>query len=181
MSEVVKTKEIEVKKSNREIPDIESEAQKFLDSIYELFGRLNSYSTWGTNVSLGLLGFYLAVLLQYQSAGGIPHKIYSFVVLFILGFCLIIGFIIFVTFEVKDIVKKLLKLVRDGIKIIVQAARYHEHKKEDVDSLEDAGKKLYELEGLFYTPNKLIIFQYALVVICIGMITFDLVRYLFFS
>jgi TRAP-type C4-dicarboxylate transport system permease large subunit len=154
----------------------------FIDSVYDLLKKINSYSTWGTNISLGLLGFYLAVLLQYKSAGVIPFKLFSIIVLAIIVVCLIIGFVIYINFEFKDWIKRLFELLKKTIVIFSSVAKLNT----------DAGKlavKINEIineinteaQNFIYKPvAKLIIVQFGFVILSIGLITFDLIRYLFF-
>jgi TRAP-type C4-dicarboxylate transport system permease large subunit len=178
-----KSDSVDVIKNKENAIEIDDQyVNSFIDSAYDLLKKINNYSTWGTNISLGLLGFYLAVLLQYKSAGAIPFKIYSIIVLAIIVVCLIIGFVIYINFEFKDWIKRLFELLKKAIVIFSAVAKHNVEAGELAIKLEEIVNEVNtEAQKFIYKPvAKLILVQFGFVVLSIGLITFDLIRYLFF-
>jgi len=175
-------KNSKVSVTKEEIGDLWNVVEKSTKELLNLLDRIYKYSSWITNVSIALLGFYLAILLQFKSKGEIPYLINSIFILLFLCSAIIIGFYLRIRYEIifwyknfSDGFKNIGKFLDRTIDIFKQKG-ISVGEKVDLDFA--VGK--FE-EAQKYYPIKLIYIQFMLLSLSIFNITFNLIRYIFFE
>lgn len=135
-------------------------------TFFELVNRYYKYGNWITNISMSLLGFYIAILLHYKSINQaiIIYLAVPIVVLLIVS----VGIGIYLKMK-YDVKYKHDVLYKNAQKFIDK-----KHIK--------AADLFYDLHSVFkHQPKPFVILQFWLVSIALIVIFGDLVRYFFFT
>jgi ABC-type molybdate transport system permease subunit len=74
-----------------------------LQKALQLLEKPYKYANWITNLSFGLLGFYIAFLMQLKTNGAIESKIEVILTFLIIVTPIVLGFIFRIKHEVMDI------------------------------------------------------------------------------
>ena len=78
--------------TKEEVGQIWDSTREATNTLSDLYNRVYKYSHWITNLSIGILGFFLATLLQIKSSGTIPYKLLAISALFFCSIAIVIGF-----------------------------------------------------------------------------------------
>jgi uncharacterized integral membrane protein len=135
-------------------------------TFFELVNRYYKYGNWITNISMSLLGFYIAVLFHYKSieyniVGGL-----SIPAILLIIASVVIGIILKIKYDVKykhDVIYKNFRKLID------------EKKVKTVDFFN-------EMRNVFnHNPKPFVRAQFVLVCLSLLFISADLIRYFFFT
>ncbi len=86
-----------------EMKEVWDSTRKAIDQFKITFEKPYRYSLWMTNVNLGLLGFYIAFLLQIKGNDSFPSKFHILIILFIIIVPITIGVFYRFKYEVIEI------------------------------------------------------------------------------
>jgi hypothetical protein len=128
---------------------------------------------WITGASIGVLGYFFAILIQFKNECGIPYHILAIIILSCLGIIIIFGLIFKLIYENKE--SKILSI--SLFQAIINAWEYlvkHDPGKED-----ECQRNISEINGIInkieknptkrkydYPPNFLL---YQLILFCIAL------------
>jgi hypothetical protein len=149
---------------------------------WELLNRIYKYSHWVMNLSLGLLGFFFAILMQIKmKIDNPPPFITSAIIIFIsLGLSISIGFYIRVRYEIVDIYKTFREGLNIVFKFLKRTGQLLEEKGAEIDSNLVLEIKFHKMDRFAKEyPMNLLYLQFMLLLISIIKISIYVMRYLF--
>ncbi len=166
-----------------EVGPIWDNTKEQLTILWELFNRIYKYSNWVTNLGIGLLGFFFALLFQIKTNTKYSLEIDKLIIwIFIdLGLCISIGFYIRIRFEIVDIYRKFKSGFQTINKFINRTADLLEQKGEEIGERVDLEIKINKMDDFVKNyPIRLLIFQFLLLVISFVNISIFLFKFLFY-
>jgi hypothetical protein len=175
-----KTEKISVTKE--EVGPIWDKLDEQINVHWELLNRIYKYSHWVINLSLGLLGFFFAFLLQIKmKIDNSPPFINSAIIILVsLGLSITIGFYIRIRYEIVDIYKTISEGLKILFKFLKRSAQLLEQKGAKLDIDLDIEIKLDKMDKFAKEyPMNLLYFQFLLLLFSIINISIYVMRYLF--
>lgn len=103
---------------NNEIKKQSESLETFIENVKNLMIRVLSYSDWATNVSIGLLGFIIAIVIQFRMANISFDYLNLTIVIICLSISIIVGLFVKIKYELFytfDIVKKQLNILSEVV------------------------------------------------------------------
>jgi hypothetical protein len=169
--------------TKKEVGPIWDNAEEQVTILWELLNRIYKYSNWVTNLSIGLLCFFFALLFQIKTSTDHTLQINSTIVcIFVyLGLSIIIGFYIRIRFEIVDAYRKF----KTGFSILNQflykSADLLEEKGEKIHARFDLKIKLNKMDEFVKNyPIRLLFIQFLSLVFSLLNISIFLFKYLFY-
>jgi len=182
--------EEEISVSMDEIPEEFEKFKKTEKEFYDLVSTLYNYSTWATNISIALLGFFIAVLLQLKSADAIFGIIHIIIVLVILTGSISIGFFLKIRYEIIATYNSLNNSIRSMLNFMKIVNNKFVEKGVEMESLNETIDQILKTEIikkpkvdsiLKKMPIKLVFFQFALVFTAVLYVASYFITYIFFK
>ena len=174
----------EIQKSDFEL--VNSELKKAIEEIDELNFRFYSYSYWITNVSLGLLGFYIAFLIQIRSISELVDQSTHKMNLILLCVAISVGFIIRATKEFKDhsytlrnFILNVIKYIETNIDNIVVGNKLIDIEAKEKIELIKTKIGSWGVRKSNYFPDIFIVIQFVILIFVIIRLVITLYKYLF--
>lgn len=147
---------------------------QLIDRAQGVTDRIVNINSWCVNVSLALLGFHIALLLQLKFDDSDIVSFLTITPLVLLGISLIIGLILKLWFHAIDIAKEFIELNKDAVKSL-------DMPKALVDELNENDKIFEKIPGLKLErlPVLWIVIQVTLFLISLVLISIHLIKVLF--
>ena len=172
-----------------EIKETWNSLEQTLKNINQLISNIHKYSSWATNVSIAILGFILAILMQLKSQNAI-FDIHIILSIFIcLGFSIAIGFYLKIKYEISIFYQSVKNIWQNTVNIINDISNKFIEKGANADEINKGIEGLKELklkESKFDSPSKniplkLIYSQLIIVIVSIILTAHYVIQYLFFK
>ena len=172
-----------------EIPEEYEKYKKAEKEMYDLASKIYSYSSWATNISVGVLGFFIAVLLQLKSENAIFNITNIIIALFFITASISIGFYLKIRYEIATTYKSLKNIIKTVLRFLKILTDKLIEKGADMQGLDST---LYEAQKkeiikkpkhdsiLKNIPIRLVYFQLCLVFISILLVALYVIKYIFF-
>lgn len=168
--------------TKEEVGIIWNDLEEQVTIFQKLLNRVNRYSNWVTNMSIGLLGFFFALLFQIKTIPGLTLQLSStIVIIFIcLGLAILIGFYIKIRFEIIDIYKILKSMVKVLNSFLHKTIKLFEMKGSKVGEQFNLKIENEKLDRLVYNyPVNLLVLQFIFLVISFVYMSIFLINFLF--
>lgn len=168
--------------TKEEVGELWNVAEKSAKELSTLLDRIYQYSSWITNASMALLGFYLAILLQFKSKGEIPYLVSSISILFLLCSAIIIGFYVKAKYVITYWYRNYSERFENMGKFLSRTLEIFKQKGVSVGEKVDLDFTIEKFEEAAKRyPIGLIWIQFILLSLSVLNIVFYLVRYLFLT
>ena len=171
--------------------EISDDFQKFKlaqKDMFDLVSKIYGYSSWATNVSIGLLGFFIVVLIQLKSQNALFGIYFIYAALFILVTSIILGFILKFRYEHKSTISAVKSVYKNIFDFLDAVMKKFGEKGEDINNLDISIKEYRKAidskligsdADILKPPTKLIYSQFILVLFSILYISIYLFIYIF--
>lgn len=139
------------------------------DRLHKLANKYFSVTKWLTNVSMALLGFYIALLLQLKFNGNDITSFFSVIVLIALILSILVGLCFNFIYETFDITRQLKEIEQ------VYALDFKEDEFEPDESFRSVNNNKFKMLSHYWVGTHFVIFLFS-----IGGVTAYLIKILFF-
>lgn len=168
----------------KEMKETWDETINELHKVQNLLERPYKYSNWITNLSFGLLGFYIAFLIQLKNNGAFESKIEVILTLLIIVAPIVMGVIFRIKHEVIDIYNSFRLLFGQIDKFQKEVNKKFEEKQKTKTKTEDANTSIdFQSDKIekWYKRPPLKGLYCQLIIFCLGVIWVisDVLSYLF--
>jgi len=168
-----------------EMMEVWDEIKRAVDEFKITFEKPYKYSIWITNVNLGLIGFYIAFLLQIKDNKPFQDKLHILMTLTILIVPVAIGIFYRFKYEVVEIyysTKNFFKKLKKFLETVDEKFKEKEHSEtiiEDKSEYEKLNVKWEIVEKWSKNPIFLgVIIQFVLFIIGLTKVIIDLLKYI---
>lgn len=176
------TNKNDISVSKEEVGPLWDSAVKSTLELKQLLDRIYKYSNWLTNLSILILGFFLATLLQIKSKVIIPNKILAGSAIFFSCLSIIIGFYFKIRYEVLEwyeLIKSNLPTIFKFLKAATEKFKEKGIKFGDLPNIDIKNEKIQKFIKRY--PLRLLLFQFLAIILSLLNITLYLIRYIFFD